>query len=137
MANSTTPRGVRNNNPLNLRISTNAWLGKVQSNTDGAFEQFVSLTYGIRAAMKNIRSICRRHPGCTLTQLISIWAPASDGNNTRAYVKQVKLRSMIMPDEKILPLDRGMMTRLARAMAEVECGRSFDLQPFEEAFDML
>jgi hypothetical protein len=32
------PRGFRNNNWLNIRISNNAWQGKKTNNTDGAFE---------------------------------------------------------------------------------------------------
>lgn len=136
MAKST-PRGIRNNNPLNLRLSNSPWLGKVQANTDGAFEQFVSMAYGIRAGMKNIRTIARRHEGLTMAELIKIWAPASDGNNPWSYINQVKIRSTIMPNERILPLDRGQMSRLTRAMAEVECGCSFELRIFEEAFDMI
>lgn len=134
-----TPRGIRNNNPLNLRISDSAWLGKVprSQNTDGAFEQFVSLAYGIRAAMKNIRTLCRRRPGMTMAQLIHAWAPASDGNNPSRYIAEVKRRSAIMPGEVILTHDKTMMSRLARAMAEVECGRAFDLSVFEDAYDLL
>jgi hypothetical protein len=33
------PRGIRNNNPLNIRIG-NDWQGERKPNTDGAFEQF-------------------------------------------------------------------------------------------------
>ncbi|MCA9329527.1 hypothetical protein KDA11_02695, partial [Candidatus Saccharibacteria bacterium] len=35
-----TPRGIRNNNPGNIRISNNQWRGKipVSQNTDGSFE---------------------------------------------------------------------------------------------------
>lgn len=131
------PRGIRNNNPLNLRISNNPWLGKVSNNTDGAFEQFTSMAYGIRAAMKNIRTHCRRHPGLTMAQLIRIWAPASDGNNPSRYIAEVKRRSAIMPDERILPQDKGQLSRLTRAMAEVECGCAFDLKTFEDAYDIL
>ena len=72
-----------------------------------------------------------------MSQLISIWAPPSDGNNTREYIRQVKLRSSIFPGEKILPLDRGQICRLTRAMAEVECGRTIEMKTFEEAFDMI
>mgnify|MGYP007032335315 CR=1 FL=1 len=36
------PRGIRNNNPLNIRIG-NVWLGEVQSPDDPEFEQFVSM----------------------------------------------------------------------------------------------
>lgn len=131
------PRAIRNNNPLNLRISDNPWLGKVYPNTDGAFEQFTSPIYGIRAAMVNIKTHCRRHPGLTLSGLINIWAPASDGNRPREYIARVKMSAGIMATEKILPRDRGQMTRLTRAMAEVESGTSYDISLFEGAFDML
>ena len=38
--------------------------------------------------------------GNTLTQLISIWAPASDGNDTAAYIAHVKEWASI-PDENV------------------------------------
>lgn len=72
-----------------------------------------------------------------MSGLIRIWAPASDGNNPSRYVEEVKRRSGIMADEKILPADKGQMSRLARAMAEVECGVAFELKPFEDAYDIL
>jgi hypothetical protein len=37
------PRGIRNNNPLNIRLNPdNRWQGRVSPklNSDGAFEQF-------------------------------------------------------------------------------------------------
>jgi len=53
----TTIRGLRNNNPGNIRISDTPWQGKIPKamNTDKnkAFEQFESLEYGLRALMKN------------------------------------------------------------------------------------
>lgn len=87
------PRGIRNNNPLNLRISNNPWRGKVYDGQDPAFEEFTSMVYGIRAAMINIRTIINRRiravGKCTLQDIINVWAPPSDGNNTRSYVQQV------------------------------------------------
>lgn len=130
-------RAIRNNNPLNLRISDNPWIGKVYPNTDGAFEQFTSPVFGIRAAMINIRTHCRRHHGLTMAELIKIWAPASDGNRPREYIARVKMSANIMGTEKILYNDRGQMTRLTRAMAEVESGTKYDISIFEQAFDML
>jgi len=38
--------------------------------------------------------------GNTLAQLISIWAPASDNNNTKAYIQNVKTWAAI-PDEDV------------------------------------
>ena len=48
------PRGIRNNNPGNIVISNNSWQGKiaVAQNTDGHFEQFTELYYGLRALAK-------------------------------------------------------------------------------------
>ena len=47
IANSGDPRGFRNNNWLNIRISNNNWQGKRTDNTDGAFEQFETPELGI------------------------------------------------------------------------------------------
>ncbi len=49
-------RGIRNNNPLNIRISNNAWTGKVTPSKDKAFETFSHSKYGFRAATKLIRN---------------------------------------------------------------------------------
>lgn len=116
---------MRNNNPLNLRISNNPWLGKVKNNTDGSFEQFVSLTYGIRAAIINIRTIIRRADNrLTLRQLIAKWAPNSDGNNEQAYTQRVSKMSGIADNEEIIIKNREQIVRLVTAMAEVENGYS-------------
>ena len=42
-------RGVRNCNPLNIRIG-NDWKGERPTNSDGVFEQFTDMHYGLRAA---------------------------------------------------------------------------------------
>lgn len=72
-------RGMKNNNPGNIRISANAWQGKipVNQNTDGAFEQFESLFYGTRAALVNMRTHYRRGKN-TVRKLVTTWAPYSD-----------------------------------------------------------
>ena len=50
-------RGLRNNNPGNIRMSDTTWQGKISkefnTDTNKAFEQFESLEYGLRALMKN------------------------------------------------------------------------------------
>ena len=46
------PRGIRNNNPLNIRLNPeNRWQGRVspKHNSDGAFEQFQDPIMGLRA----------------------------------------------------------------------------------------
>ena len=46
------PRGIRNHNPLNIRLNpANRWQGRIEPerNTDGAFEQFEGPVWGLRA----------------------------------------------------------------------------------------
>ena len=44
------PRGIRNNNPLNIRRGKDQWKGLRAQQTDASFCQFESLEYGWRAA---------------------------------------------------------------------------------------
>lgn len=82
------PRGLRNNNPLNIRRSTDKWLGLSPTQRDSAFFQFVNLTYGYRAAGKLLQNYQRLHELYDLNGLIERWAPAKE-NNTKAYVARV------------------------------------------------
>ncbi len=85
-----TPRGIRNNNPGNLRIANNNWQGKipVSENTDGEFEQFEAMPYGVRALVKTVSTYIRNVPNITLRGIIERYAPSSE-NNTIAYVNSV------------------------------------------------
>ena len=116
-------RGYRNNNPLNLRISKNKWVGKVpkEENTDGAFEQFYYMPYGFRAALINIRTVVNRGND-TIEKLIKVWAPDSDGNNSARYTQRVCNETGYNPTDKIVVTDPQMMQHLAYAMSIVENG---------------
>ena len=49
-------RGQRNNNPLNIRHSTDRWQGARIQQTDPSFVQFESMAYGYRAAWRTLES---------------------------------------------------------------------------------
>lgn len=117
------PRGYRNNNPLNIRISNNKWQGKVarSENTDGVFEQFVSMAYGYRAAMVLIRNYINKYGCDTLTKIITRWAPPSE-NNTASYIANVAKRMGVSPADYISPNDKDQMTSLMYAMSISENG---------------
>ena len=119
-----TPRGIRNNNPLNIRIG-NTWLGEVPNPTDSEFEEFVSVRYGLRAAFYILRRYIRRYGRNTPVKIIRAWAPAVE-NNTQRYIEVVCKRSLIAPDEVIDYADKNTMVRLVKAMAFVECGVQLD-----------
>lgn len=130
------PRGLRNNNPLNIRISGIAWRGKrpLSENTDGSFEQFDTLTNGIRAALINIRTYIRKYKINTPQTIIQRWAPASDGNDTEAYVAKVCKLTGYAPGEVISGYNQYQLCRLAWAMACVECGTQLSFIDFNRAY---
>lgn len=122
MNNTNLPRGYRNNNPLNIRINqANNWQGKISPNTDGAFEQFVSMTYGYRAAMSLIRTYITKYNCHTLAQIISKWAPNNE-NNTGGYILRVCNTTGYTPDTIIDPNNQAQMSNLVYAMSLVENG---------------
>ncbi len=117
-------RGYRNNNPLNLRISSNNWKGKVPAseNTDGAFEQFTTMAYGFRAALKNLQSYISKYHCNTIQSIVNKWAPASDGNNPTTYAASVAKTTGYALNATIAASDREKLCRIAYAMAIVENG---------------
>lgn len=126
------PRGIRNNNPLNIRIG-NTWLGEVPYPTDSEFEQFVSPLYGLRAAFLILRRYIRRYGRNTVRKIISAWAPSSE-NNTQAYISNVSRAMNISPDEVIDYADESTMVALVAAMALQECGQPIKAELIHEAY---
>lgn len=130
----TIPRGIRNNNPLNIRIG-NTWLGERNNPTDKAFEEFVSIEYGYRAAFCILRRYIRRYHKCTITAIVSTWAPASE-NNTQRYIDFVAAKMKISPVDVIDYGNKDQMTQLVAAMQLMECGVPADMTKVEKGYDM-
>lgn len=73
------------NNPLNIRYnSRNKWLG--QCGEDNGFCEFSNIKYGIRAAGYLLMYSYRKAGYRTYSELITRFAPASDGNPTLNYI---------------------------------------------------
>jgi len=81
------PRGIRNNNPGNIRLTSDQWQGMADAQTDGSFVQFVSPQYGFRAMTRVLRNYERQGIN-TVNTIISRWAPSNE-NHTAAYVRYV------------------------------------------------
>lgn len=118
------PRGIRNNNPLNIRIG-NVWLGEVREPTDPDFEQFISMFYGVRAGFILIRRYIKHYKRTTIPAIISAWAPANE-NNTQRYIDNVSQLSGIPIDAQLNFNDEERMVALVDAMIVQECGRHVD-----------
>ena len=123
-------RGIRNNNPLNIRHSTNKWQGMAPSQSDRAFVQFTARKYGYRAAFMV------KHHANTIGKIIARWAPSSDGNNTQAYIRFVSKTSGIKPDTPLRFADQKSMVAIVRSMAQMESAIIEDEALLNEAYCM-
>lgn len=85
-------RGIRNNNPGNLRRTTDPWQGLSQHQNDRAFFQFETPIYGIRALARTLIAYQDKHGLRSINQLISRWAPPAE-NETSAYISSVCKRT--------------------------------------------
>lgn len=124
------PRGLRNNNPLNIRyVAKNRWQGRVPAalRKDEDFEEFIALYWGFRAAFILIFNYMSKYGKDTIEEIISTWAPASDGNATGWYIEEVAERIGIPSDEHISFRNGKIMMQLVQEMARVECGKFIEL----------
>ena len=118
------PRGIRNNNPLNIRRSKDKWKGVSLTQNDPSFCQFETLEYGWRAAFYLLtRTYYHKYRLYTIRAIISKWAPPCE-NNSKAYVENVSRLTGIDPDEPIgIPSERpARWIALGMAMAIQENG---------------
>lgn len=128
------PRGLRNRNPLNIRIG-NVWLGEEPNPTDPAFEQFVAMEYGVRAAFVLLRRYIRHYKRTTIRAIIKAWAPANE-NNVEAYVATVAKHSHIDPDDQLDFGNEEQMVSLFQGMCLVENGRTLDEKIVRKGYDL-
>ncbi|RHI05081.1 structural protein P5 [Bacteroides sp. AM16-24] len=131
------PRGLRNNNPLNIRLSaTTLWLGEVRPSSDRSFCQFESMAYGYRAGLKLLRNY-RNINGCrTISDFIHRWAPPVE-NNTSGYISRV-CKEMHVPESYIPDVDdRQTMCAFVAAMSQVENGIPAVMEDIEAGWNLL
>lgn len=133
--NNRIPRGIRNNNPLNIRVG-NSWRGEVSHSTDKSFEQFQTMEHGIRAGFIILKNYIKKYDRNTIRKIISAWAPANE-NNTEYYIMTVTRLSGIAPEQPIRFEDKDAMLGIVAAMILVECGRSVDNDIISRAYEMV
>lgn len=123
LRNASYPRGMRNNNPGNLRISSSSWKGKVPTskNTDGAFEQFDYYVWGVRAMIVLLRNYINRDKLNTIRKIMTKYAPPSE-NHTNTYAKWVAQKSGIGIDQPLVA-NQQYLRPLVKAMAHYENGQ--------------
>ncbi|EEY0850171.1 lytic transglycosylase, partial [Escherichia coli] len=89
-----TKRGERNNNPGNLNFAGQA--GASLERPGGRFARFETAFDGLRALARQLMLYAGRGIN-SVEKIISTWAPASDNNNTTAYIRAVSQRLGVDP----------------------------------------
>ena len=128
------PRGLRNHNPLNIKIG-NDWKGEVDNNTDGVFEQFTEDKFGYRAAFIILRKYIKKYGRNTIRKIVDSWSP--DGRLLQdAYMKAVSQYAGISVDTPISFEDKTIMVAIVRGMAKVENGEEVAEFPVCDGYEM-
>lgn len=131
------PRGLRNNNPGNIRNSDAIdWKGEVSLKKDNDFEEFEDIEHGYRAMFILVRNYILKHGLNTIRGIISRYAPTHE-NHTENYIDIVSNRSGIGADDVISADNREIMIRIIAAMSYVENGRDAVMSDVIAGWDLL
>ena len=129
-------RGVRNNNPGNIRNSKTVWQGEVIPSTDHSFKQFRSMAYGYRAMIKLLQNYRKLNGCCTISDFINRWAPPVE-NNTSGYISRV-CKEMQVPSSYVPNVnDRETMCAFAAAISQVENSIPATMEDVQAGWNLL
>ena len=127
------PRGLRNNNPLNIRHSADRFQGEI-AGTDKSFKTFVSLPYGYRAAFVILGTYLSQGRN-TIEKIISRWAPSAE-NDTESYIAQVEKYSSVPRNKVLTPAGGAELIMIVAAMSFVENGQNADISQVRAGFNL-
>lgn len=128
MKNNNQPRGIRNNNPLNIRenhLVDYDWQGEHELDIDPEFEEFVTPEKGIRAAARILKNYRDNRGLNTVSGIITRWAPPTE-NDTTSYIESVAVKVGIGRSEALTDYD---YPELIKAMIYHENGQ----QPYSDS----
>lgn len=114
-------RGERNNNPGNLNFAGQA--GASLESPGGRFARFETSFDGLRALSRQLMLYAGRGIN-SVEKIISTWAPASDNNNTAAYIQAVSQRLGVDPRVALNMKDPQTMSALMTSIIHHENGRN-------------
>lgn len=118
------PRGIRNNNPGNIRRigKPPPWKGlSADQSADSAFLVFDAPLWGLRALARTLYTYWKSYDLKTVRGIIARWAPPEDDNDTGAYVAHVSAALKVRPDAPIGAIPETWVT-LMRAIVRHENG---------------
>ena len=129
-------RGLRNNNPLNIRRNATKWEGLSKEQSDNSFFCFIAPEWGYRAAIITLRNYYRKHRLRTLRAWIERWAPPVE-NDTEAYIKCVCRRTGFSEAFEPDIDNKEQMIPIVAAMSFMENGAEAVLSQIERGWELV
>jgi hypothetical protein len=126
-------RGLRNNNPLNIRHNAEHFQGEIKVK-DKSFKSFSTMPYGYRAAFVTLATYLSR--GCnTIEKIITKWAPPTE-NDTESYIAKVEKWSGVPRNKELTASDGADYILIVAAMSFVENGQNADISAVQAGFNL-
>ncbi|EFB2905849.1 lytic transglycosylase domain-containing protein [Escherichia coli] len=113
-------RGIRNNNPGNLNFAGQKG-ATLESGPNARFASFPTMLEGIAALDRQVMLYLKRGKN-TIDQIIDIYAPSSDGNNTSSYKSYLSQYTGLGVKEKIDGSNFEIMRKLIQGIINHENG---------------
>lgn len=126
------PRGIRNNNPGNVKRTTIQWAGMAKDQSkDSVFIIFKAPEFGIRCIVRILKTyqkiFSKENRLFSLRNIITRYAPNNE-NDTKSYMNFVAERLGISIDTPIDIKDKTTLLILLKAIIQRENGQ----QPYSD-----
>jgi hypothetical protein len=121
------PRGIRNNNPLNIEAGNFTQGLPGYAGSDGRFARFQSPEQGVMAADRLLQTYGTKHGLNTVAGIVGRWAPAGDGNNVSAYANAVAQGMGVDPNQPLDMSSPEVRSKLIQFMGQHENGRPIQM----------
>lgn len=122
LATATGPKGVRNNNPGNIKYNpANAWIGQTGQDADG-FATFSDPTYGLRAMYILLRSYAGELSPFNIDTIAARWTAGDPSTSQDTWASTVSAQSGIPRGFALDATDPGQMEALVTGIIAAENG---------------
>lgn len=133
-------RGLRNNNPGNLRHSANGkllkpYFGEVRPVQDSSFRKFKTMADGYRAMLHQLKAYFNRGLN-TIEKIIYTYAPPSE-NNTEKYISDLVKWTGLSRSQVLSFSDKTKIVSLVAAMSRKENGKVANIEDIEKGYVLL
>jgi hypothetical protein len=126
-------RGLRNNNPGNIRRSSARYKGEVHPSRDEEFKEFQSMAYGYRAMFVLLDTYRKRYGLNTIRTMLMRYAPPTE-NYTTGYIEFVVRHTGIGANTPLNTRHMRDMIPVVAAMSEIENGVAANLNEVEQGW---